>query len=53
MQIIGDPIGGVEVKVWTSQTHTYKFGRMRYVTKDFCSDENLEDNRWLFVYFSL
>ena len=28
MQIIGDPIGGVEVKVWTSQTHTYKFGRV-------------------------
>ena len=28
MQIIGDPIGAVEVKVLTSQTHTYKFGRV-------------------------
>ena len=27
MQIIGDPIGAVEVKVLTSQTHTYKLGR--------------------------
>ena len=26
MQIIGDPIGAVEVKVLTSQTHTYKLG---------------------------
>ena len=33
MQIIGDPIGAVEVKVLTSQTHTYKLGRMWYVTK--------------------
>ena len=24
MQIIGEPIGAVEVKVLTSQTHTYK-----------------------------
>ena len=37
MQIIGDPIGAVEVKVLTSQTHTYKLGRVWYVTKDFCS----------------
>ena len=27
-QIIGGPIGAVEVKVLTSQTHTYKFGRV-------------------------
>ena len=26
MQISGDPIGAIEVKVLTSQTHTYKFG---------------------------
>ena len=37
MQIIGDPIGAVEVKVLTSQTHTYKLCRVWYVTKDFCS----------------
>ena len=36
-QIIGDPIGAVEVKVLTSQTHTYKLCRGWYVTKDFCS----------------
>ena len=35
MQIIGDPIGTVEVRVLTSQTHTYKHGRVWYVTKDF------------------
>ena len=28
MQIIGDPIGAVEVKVLTSQTHTYKLCRV-------------------------
>ena len=30
MQIIGDPIGAVEVQVLTSQTHTYmyKLGRV-------------------------
>ena len=28
MQIIGDPIGAVEVKVLTSQTHMYKLGRV-------------------------
>ena len=28
MQIIGDPIGAVEVKVLMSQTHTYKLGRV-------------------------
>ena len=28
MQIIGDPISAVEVKVLTSQTHTYKLGRV-------------------------
>ena len=27
MQIMGEPIGAVEVKVFTSQTHTYKLGR--------------------------
>ena len=37
MQIIGDPIGAVEVKVLTSQTHKYKLCRLWYVTKDFCS----------------
>ena len=31
-QIIGDPIGAVEVKVLTSQTHTYKLCRVWYVT---------------------
>ena len=35
MQIIGDPIGAVEVKVLTSQIHTYELGRVWYVTKDF------------------
>ena len=28
MQIIGDPIGAVEVKVLTSQTHTFKLGNV-------------------------
>ena len=28
MQIIEDPIGAVEVKVLTSQAHTYKLGRV-------------------------
>ena len=28
IQIIGDPIGAVEVKVLTSQTHTYKLCRV-------------------------
>ena len=28
MQIIGDPIGAVEVKVLTSQAHTYKLCRV-------------------------
>ena len=28
MQIIEDPIGAVEVKVWTSQKHTYKLRRV-------------------------
>ena len=28
MQVIGDPIGAVEVKVLTSQTHTYKLCRV-------------------------
>ena len=37
MQIIGDPIGAVEVKVLTSQTHTHKLCRVWYVNKDFCS----------------
>ena len=37
MQIIGDPIGAVEAKVLTSQTHTCKFRRLWYVTKDFCT----------------
>ena len=32
MHIIGEPIGAVEFKVLTSQTHTYKLGRVRYVT---------------------
>ena len=27
VQIIGEPVGAVEVKVLTSQTHTYKLGR--------------------------
>ena len=39
MQIIEDPIGAVEVKVLTSQTHMYKLGRVLYVTKDFCSGQ--------------
>ena len=53
MQIVGDPIGAVEVKVLTGQTHTYKLGRVRYVTKDFAPGENLGDKRWFFVYFSV
>ena len=28
VQIIGEPIGAVEVKVLTSQTHTYKLGKV-------------------------
>ena len=28
IQIMGDPIGAVEVKVLTSQTHTYKLDRV-------------------------
>ena len=36
MQIIEDPIGAVQVKVLTSQTHTYKLCRVSYVAKDFC-----------------
>ena len=28
MQIIGNPLGAVEVKVLTSQTHTYKLDRV-------------------------
>ena len=51
MQIMGDPIGAVEVKVLTSQTHTYKLGRVWYViawSKIFAPDENLGDKRWLF-----
>ena len=28
MQTIGEPIGAVEVKVLTSQTHTYKLGKV-------------------------
>ena len=53
MQIIGDPISAVEVKVLTRQTHTYKIGRVRYVTKDFVRDEILGDKHWIFVNFSL
>ena len=34
MQIIGDPIGTVEVKVLTSQTHMYKLCSVWYMTKD-------------------
>ena len=30
VQIIGEPIGAVEVKVLTSQTHTYKLGNVLY-----------------------
>ena len=39
MQIVGDPVGAVEFKVLTSQTHTYKLRRVWYVTKDFCSGQ--------------
>ena len=55
MQIIGDPIGAVEVKMLTSQTLTYKLGRVCYATTDFCSGQeyNVGDKRWLFVHFSL
>ena len=47
MQIIGDAIGAVEVEVLTSQTHTYKLGRVWYDTwpQIFAPDENLEDKR--------
>ena len=47
MQIIGDPIGAVKVKLLTSQTHTYK------VKNIFARDENLGDKRWLLIYLSL
>ena len=55
MQIIGDPIGTVEVKVLTNQTHMYKLGRVQCDRwpQIFAPDENLGDKRWLFVYFSL
>ena len=42
-------MGAVEVKVFTSQTHTYKLCRERYLTKGFAADENLGDKRWVFV----
>ena len=35
MQIIGDPIGAVEVKVLTSQSHKRNLGRVLHVTKEF------------------
>ena len=53
MQIIGDPIGAVEVKVLPSQTHTYKLCRVIRDQKFFAPDENIGDKCWLFVYFSL
>ena len=54
MQIIGDPVGSVEVKVLTSQTHMYKVGQS--VIRDErvrSGQEYLEDKRQCFVYFSL
>ena len=48
MQMIRDLIGDVEVKVLTSQTHTYKLGRVSYVTKDFCSI--LESRRYALAF---
>ena len=54
MQIIGDPIGAVEVNVLTSQTHAYKlYTECDTWPKIFAPDENMKDKRWLFVYFSL
>ena len=43
MQIIRDPIDTVEVKVLTSQTHTYKLGRVIRDQRFFAPDENLGD----------
>ena len=39
MQIIGEPIGAVKVQVLTSQTHTFKLGRVWYVIKEFSSGQ--------------
>ena len=48
MQIIRDLIGDIEVKVLTSQTHTYKLGRVSYVSKDFCSRQ--ESRRYALAF---
>ena len=54
MQILGDPIGAVEVKVLTSQTHIRtSFVECDTRPKIFAPDENIGDKHWLFVYFSL
>ena len=53
MQIIRDLIGDVEVKVLTSQTHTYKLGRVSYVTKDFCSRQESRRYALAFCIFFL
>ena len=48
MQIIGDPwpIGAVEVKVLTSQSHTYKLCRVWYVGRNVTRDEPLRKSAW-------
>ena len=50
MQIIRDLIGDVDkcCQVLTSQTHTYKLGRVSYVTKDFCSRQ--ESRRYALAF---
>ena len=48
MQIIRNAIGAVELKVLTSQTHTYKFRIVWYVTKDFCSGRELASHAGVF-----
>ena len=40
MQFIGEPIGAVQVKVLTSQTHTFKLGN---VLQEFLGQEYLGD----------
>ena len=48
MQIIRDLSDDIEVKVLTSQTHTYQLGRVSYVSKDFCSRQ--ESRRYALAF---
>ena len=53
MQIIGDPVSAVDVKVLTSQTLTYKLCRVCYVSKSFCCGRVQEISFIGFLYISL